>query len=146
MNSEFSGVGTSFNPGRSARSFSGPFARNLSTSVCIVQCTTTRDNVCLVGVPKNMPYTTVCITHPRSVFRRSIARQPKRVPALNDTSSDSPRRDVSSADRCWHFCTIPAVEIFWHGKSAQGGVVHTVLYGTPSMTRAPRIGTTGTDV
>ena len=38
------------------------------------------------------------ITPPWSGFPSSIARQPKRVPQPNDTSSESSRRDVSNAD------------------------------------------------
>ena len=58
-----------------------------------------------IGASKPTPCTTVYMYHtsPRwGGFPSSIARQTKRVPTPNDTSSESSRRDVSNIDPLWH--------------------------------------------
>ena len=69
---------------------------------------------------------------PGAVFPSSICSTTKRVPIPNDTSSESSRRDGSNTDLVGtvHYSNCGDIE---HGKSAQGGVLYTVVYGTIAM-------------
>ena len=71
-----------------------------------------------------------CISHPPGAcfFFKLDCSTTKRVPIPNDTSSDSSRRDVSNAELLGTDA-IPAVEISRYGKSPQGCVMYTVVYG-----------------
>ena len=72
---------------------------------------------------------------PLGRFSKVDSSTAKRVPKPNDTSSENSRREVFNADL---FGTDPiptAVEICTdHGKSAQGCVIHIVVYSTRRRT------------
>ena len=63
------------------------------------------------------------ITHPWGGFSKLDCSTTKRVPIPNDTSSESSRRDVSSAD-LFGSGTIPTVEISTMEDRPRGGVIH----------------------
>ena len=69
-------------------------------------------------------------THPRCGFPRPIARQPRGCQyGTIRLSSEISRRGVSDADLVGTRCAIVSVGIPRHGKSAQEGVIYTVVYG-----------------
>ena len=79
-------------------------------------------------VQATLPHTTVYITSPWGGFRRSIARKPR---GSQHRTIRLPKAlaEMVPTPTFWHRHYSNGRDI-QHGKSAQGGVIYTVVYGT----------------